>query len=113
MSNKNKFHEFKNANKIWAVGSLHSNVQSFKSIRAYVFSNFKKDDKLIFLGNIIGFNNKSKEIINDVLSLRFDLMAKFKLSNQDFDSGEESIKTIDRCIKKVIAISKDSYTNLF
>ena len=29
--------------------------------------------KLVFLGNVIGFGSKSKEIITEVLSLRFDL----------------------------------------
>ena len=83
MSNSSKFQEFKNSNRIWAIGSMHSSIDSFKSIKEYIFSNFKKGDRLIFLGNIIGFRNKSKEIISEVLSLRFNLMAKFYLQNED------------------------------
>ncbi len=83
MSNNNKFQEFKNAERVWAIGSLHSNIDSFKSIKNYILSNFLKGDKLILLGNIIGFRNKSKEIISDVLNLRFSLMAKFNLNNDD------------------------------
>ena len=83
MSNDNKFQEFKNINRIWAIGSLHSNIDSFQSIKNYILSNFSKNDKLIFLGNIIGFRNKSKEIISEVLKLRFLLMAKFCLKNED------------------------------
>ncbi len=83
MINENKFNEFKNVNRIWAVGSIHSSITSFQSIKNYIFSNFKKGDKLIFLGNIIGFENKSKEIITDILDLRFNLMAKFYLKNND------------------------------
>ena len=83
MSKESKFQEFRNPNKIWAVGSVHSGVESFQSIKNYIFSNFNKGDKLIFLGNIIGFRNKSKEMISDILSLRFNLMAKFKLNNDD------------------------------
>ena len=83
MINESKFNEFKNFNRIWAIGSIHSSIDSFQSIKNYIFSNFKKDDKVIFLGNIIGFENKSKEIISDILNFRFSLMAKFKLTNND------------------------------
>ena len=83
MTIENKFQEFKNANKIWAIGSLHSSVESFQSVKKYILENFNKGDKLIFLGNLIGFRNTSKEIITDVLELRFYLMAKHNLKNED------------------------------
>ena len=83
MSKESKFQEFRNANKIWAIGSVHSGIESFQSIKNYIFSNFSKGDKLIFLGNIIGFRNKSKEMISEILSLRFNLMAKFNLNHDD------------------------------
>ena len=83
MSNKSKFLEFKNVNRIWAIGSLHSSIDSFQSIKSYILSNFVKGDKLIFLGNVIGFRNKSKEIISEVLSLRFNLMARLNLNHED------------------------------
>ena len=83
MTTNKKFQKFTNTDRIWAVGSLHSSIDSFQSIKKYILSNFKNGDKLIFLGNIIGYNEKSKEIITDVLSLRFDLMAKFNLNHED------------------------------
>ncbi len=83
MSNPNKFQELKNASKIWAIGSLHSNIEDFQSIKNYILSNFKNGDKLIFLGNIIGFRGKSREMISEVLNLRFILMAKFNLNHED------------------------------
>ena len=83
MTTDNKFHEFTNINRIWAIGSLHSRIESFQSIKKYIFSNFKNGDKLIFLGNLIGCNNYSKEIITDVLTLRFNLMAKYNLDHED------------------------------
>ena len=83
MTIKNKFHEFKKTNRIWAIGSLHSNVNSFQNIKNFIFSNFSNGDKLIFLGNVIGFRDNSKEIISEVLSLRLNLMAKFQLKHDD------------------------------
>ena len=81
MITNNKFQELTNTKRIWAVGSLHSSLEPFQSIKKYILSNFKDGDKLIFLGNLIGYNNSSKEIITDVLGFRFNLMAKFKLDN--------------------------------
>ena len=81
MKNSSNFSEIIDAKKIWAIGSIHSSLESFQSIKKYILSNFKKRDKLIFLGNIIGFRNKSKEIISEVLSLRFNLMAKFNINH--------------------------------
>ena len=83
MDNTSKFSELKNAKKIWAIGSLHSSLDSFQSIKKYVLLNFDYGDKLIFLGNIIGFGTQSREIISEVLNLRFSLMAKFKLQHDD------------------------------
>ena len=34
---------------------------------------------MIFLGNILGLGNNSKETLNSVIDLRFTLMSKFKL----------------------------------
>ncbi len=83
MTTNYKFQQFKNTNRIWAVGSLHSSIESFQSIKKYILSNFKNGDKLIFLGNLIGYNNQSKQIITDVLNLRFNLMANFNLDHED------------------------------
>ena len=74
MTTNNKFQEFSNTDRIWAIGSLHSSIESFQSIKKYILSNFKNGDKLIFLGNLIGYTSHSKEIITDVLNLRFKLM---------------------------------------
>ena len=83
MEHSSNFSELENANKVWAIGSIHSSLESFQSIKKYILSNFECGDKLIFLGNVIGFGEKSKEIINEVLQLRFKVMAEYKLKNSD------------------------------
>ena len=72
MENSSKFSELTKAKKIWAIGSLHSSLDSFQSIKKYILTNFELGDKLIFLGNLIGFRAESKKIIDDVLQLRFN-----------------------------------------
>ena len=79
MNNIGNFVELKKSGKIWAIGSIHSNLQSFDSIKKYILKNFDSGDKLIFLGNIIGLGDSSKETLNSVIDLRFNLMSKFKI----------------------------------
>ncbi|MDA9748774.1 hypothetical protein N9U75_01325 [Pelagibacteraceae bacterium] len=79
MNEKGNFVELKNASRIWAVGSIHSNLDSFSSIKQFIIKNFKKDDKLVFLGNVIGLGEDSKSTISSLINLRFTLMSKFKL----------------------------------
>ena len=67
MENSSNFSELSKTNKIWAIGSLHSSLESFQSIKKYILSNFELGDKLVFLGNLIGFRAESKKIIDEVL----------------------------------------------
>ena len=49
MNNIGNFVELKKSGKIWAIGSIHSNLKSFNSIKNYILKNFNSNDKLIFL----------------------------------------------------------------
>ena len=46
-----------------------------------ILENFEISDKLIFLGNVIGLGDNSKETLSSVIDLRFNLMSKFKLKS--------------------------------
>ena len=79
MDNVSNFVELNKSNKIWAIGSIHSNLKSFSSIKEFILNNFELNDKLIFLGNISGHGDNPKETLSSVIDLRFNLMSKFKL----------------------------------
>ena len=79
MNNTGNFVELNKSGKLWAIGSIHSNLNSFNSIKKYIINNFNYNDKLIFLGNVIGLGDNSKETLSSVINLRFKLMSKFKL----------------------------------
>ncbi len=79
MDNTSNFVELKKSSKLWAIGSIHSNLNSFNSIKKFIINNFEISDKLIFLGNIIGLGDSPKETLSSVIDLRFNLMSKFKL----------------------------------
>ena len=79
MNTESNFVELRDSSKIWAIGSIHSNIDSFNGIKDFILNNFEENDKLIFLGNIIGLGESSKESITSVVDLRFKLMSKFRL----------------------------------
>ena len=79
MAEESNFVEFKNTGRIWAIGSIHSNIKAFNSIKKFIINNFEQDDKLVFLGNVIGLGVSSKETLSSILELRLNLMAKFKI----------------------------------
>ncbi len=83
MNTITNFIELRKCSRIWAIGSIHSNLNAFYSIKKFILNNFKEDDRLVILGNVIGLGDSSKEIISNIISLRFDLMSKFKLKPKD------------------------------
>ena len=83
LENKSNFVELSTSSRIWAIGSIHSNFKSFNLVKKLIIDNFKENDKLVFLGNIIGLGGNSRKTLNSVLDLRFALMAKFKLKPKE------------------------------
>ena len=83
MDKKSNFVDLKNASRIWAVGSIHSNLKSFNSIKNFIIHNFKKQDKIVFLGNVIGLGNFTKETLTSIINLRSILMSKYFLKPDD------------------------------
>ena len=83
MNSSSNFIELKKASRIWAIGSIHSNIKSFNSIKQFITKNFRDNDKIVFLGNVIGLGAHSKDTITSVVNLRFELMSKFKLKPKD------------------------------
>ena len=83
MQTHSKFAELKFCNNIWAIGSIHSNLDSFESIKKHILKNFIQNDRIVFLGNIIGSGNSSTETLSSVIDMRNQLMSKFFLNTED------------------------------
>jgi|TARA_B100000959_G_scaffold16469_1_gene16092 hypothetical protein len=80
---QSQFAELKYSKKIWAVGSIHSHIDSFNSIKEHILRHFVCGDKLVFLGNIIGFGKYPAETLSSAIKMRNDLLSKFLLKTQD------------------------------
>ena len=80
MKTESNFIEFNNTKRIWAIGSIHSNYNSLKSINNHIEKNFTNGDKLVFLGNIIGLGKNAKETLSSVIDMTCMFSLKFFLS---------------------------------
>ena len=83
MQTHSNFAELKFCNNIWAIGSIHSHLDSFESVKKYILKNYSKNDRIVFLGNIIGLGDSAKETLSSVIDLRNQLMSKFFLKSED------------------------------
>ena len=83
MDKESNFIELINSKRIWAVGSIHSNLNAFNSIKEFIIKNFSIGDKLVILGNVLGLGSESKETLSSLIELRFSLMSKFKLKPKE------------------------------
>ena len=83
MQNNSNFVEFESCNNIWAIGSIHSQLDSFENIKNHIIKNFSNDDKVVFLGNIIGVGDFAQETLSSVIDMRLKLMSKFYLNPED------------------------------
>tara|TARA_Y100000590_G_scaffold421738_1_gene525757 strand:+ start:3347 stop:4150 length:804 start_codon:yes stop_codon:yes gene_type:complete len=79
-NNLNKFYEVKQCERIWAIGSVHGNIESLKKIHLNIFEKFNPKDTLIYLGNVIGVGEYSKEVLNEIINFRFSLLVKFNIN---------------------------------
>ena len=79
MEKQLNFIEISKSKKIWAIGSIHSRIDAFESLKKYLLEKFEKDDFLIFLGNIIGLGQESNKTLTSVIDLRRKLMSKYFL----------------------------------
>ena len=80
---QSNFAELKFSKKIWAIGSIHSHIDSFESIKEHILKYFSNGDRLVFLGNIIGLGENSKDTISSVINMRNNLLSKFSLKPED------------------------------
>ena len=80
----NKFSKLEGCDRIWAIGSIHGNVDSIQKIHKVIFSEFKANDTIIYLGNVIGVGPESSSSVNEILKFRAEIMGKFKLKPNSF-----------------------------
>ena len=75
-STDNRFSALGNPNKIWAISSIHAEIDRLMQIHDAVFERISPGDRLVYLGNYTGFGHHSRETVDELLIFRRLLMAQ-------------------------------------
>lgn len=71
----NRFVNLGQCRRIWAISSIHAQIQPLQNVHDYVFARFKAGDRIVYFGNYTGFGTQSVETVDEILSFRRALMA--------------------------------------
>jgi hypothetical protein len=72
----NKFSNLKRPNKIWAVSSIHADLDRLIQLHDAILERFTPGDRLVYLGNYTGYGMQSYETIDELLVFRRLLLAQ-------------------------------------
>lgn len=72
----NKYSNLKRPNKIWAVSSIHGDVDRLMQIHDALFQRFAPGDRLVYLGNYTGYGLQAREAVDELLVFRRLLLAQ-------------------------------------
>lgn len=71
-----KFSNLKRPNKIWAVSSIHGDLDRLMQLHDAIFERIAPGDRLIYLGNYTGYGVQSRETVDELLVFRRLLLAQ-------------------------------------
>lgn len=71
------------ARRVWAVGAIHGEVARLRKLHDVLEHRFQLGDRLIYLGNHLGRGGAIRETVDEMLSFRRSLMARFLLCGDD------------------------------
>lgn len=76
MPEPSKFATLHNANRVWAVASIHGEAQRLKNVHDQIAERFKPGDRLVYLGNYLGYGKEICATLDHLLSFRRALLAE-------------------------------------
>lgn len=56
--------------RIWAVSSIHSDVERIAMVHDRLYKEFRAGDRIVYLGNMIGFGESTIETLDEILGFR-------------------------------------------
>jgi serine/threonine protein phosphatase 1 len=62
--------------RIWAIGSVHGEVDRLRDMHRIVLSQFADGDRLVYLGNFMGRSESVRAVIDEMLRVRRKLLAR-------------------------------------
>ncbi len=75
MAETHKFADLGRPRRIWAIGSVHAQLDRLHAIHEAVWSRFQAGDRLVYLGNLVGWGAPALETIDGLLAFRRALLS--------------------------------------
>ncbi|MEM6780905.1 MAG: hypothetical protein AAF569_03490 [Pseudomonadota bacterium] len=66
----NRFISIENPQRIWAMPSIHGDVDRLTALHDAVLERFEPGDRIVYLGNYTGYGSASVETIDEILAFR-------------------------------------------
>jgi len=79
----NKFSALGRPNRIWAVSSVHGDLDRLMQLHDAIFARITAGDRLVYLGNYTGFGLQSRETIDELLTFRRLVLAQPGMKSSD------------------------------
>ncbi len=76
MSDENAFAVLRETGRIWAVGSIHGEVVRLRALHQDLSRLLQPDDKVVYLGNYLGYGPDVLGTVDEVLSFRRAFLAR-------------------------------------
>lgn len=76
MSEEGAFAVVRGAGRIWAVGSIHGEIESLRTLHARLIDCLQPGDRLIYLGNYLGYGSGILETVTELLRFRRAFLAR-------------------------------------
>jgi len=75
MSEQQKFAALGRPNRIWAVASVHGEVDRLAALHDDIGTRFRPGDRLVYLGNLIGRGPRVRDTLDELLAFRRALLS--------------------------------------
>ncbi len=69
-TNDTKFRNIGSPDRVWAVPAIHSETQNLIELHDFILSNFKRGDKIVYLGNYTGYRKNAISCLDEILTFR-------------------------------------------
>ncbi len=76
MPEPSKFATLRNAKRVWAVASVHGEAARLSDVHDQIAAHFEPGDRLVYLGNYLGYGKEICATLDHLLSFRRALLAE-------------------------------------
>ena len=76
MTDRQKFVAIRSAQRIWAVGAIHAEVDRLRRLHTRMWPRLDLCDRIVYLGNMIGRAPAARETLDALLNFRLHVLAR-------------------------------------